>query len=148
MKKIFIAGLIAGTLDAIAAVLFSAKQYTLHSIAGVFRFISRGVFGNSVAPNGALYPIIGLILHYLIATVWAAFYILVLFKTFKPGALWAKVILFGCTVWTIMNGLVLPAVGLTMIKYDGFSIMKAAAIILICISLPICLIAEKKGMKV
>jgi hypothetical protein len=144
MKKILLAGFIAGTLDAIAAVLFYAKEYTLHSAAGTFRFISRGIFGSAVTPYGALYPILGLILHYLIATIWAAIYILILFRVFKPGAVWAKAILFGCMVWTIMNGLVLPVAGMTMMKYDGSSIMKSAAIIVVCISLPICLIGERK----
>jgi len=145
MKKILLAGFMAGTLDATAAVVLYSKQYTLHSMAGSFRFISRGIFGSSVTPNGALYPVLGLILHYLIATVWAAIYILVFFRVFKPGALWAKVILFGCLIWTIMNGFVLPITGLTMMKYDGWSIMESSAIILICVSLPICLIGERKG---
>jgi hypothetical protein len=142
-KRILLAGFIAGTLDAIAAVLLFSNNYTLHSMAGVFRYISRGIFGKSVAPWGALYPFIGLILHYLIATIWSTVYMLVLFRVFKPGAIWAKTILFGCGVWTIMNGFVLPIAGLT-IHYDGWAIMKSFSVILICISLPICLIGEKR----
>jgi hypothetical protein len=143
MKKIIIAGLIAGTLDAIAAILLFSKHYTLHSMAGVFRYISRGIFGKSVPADGALYPFIGLILHFLIATIWSAVYMLVLVRIFKPGSVWARVILFGSLIWTIMNGFVLPLAGLT-IQYDGWSIMESFAVILVCVSLPICLVAGRK----
>jgi uncharacterized membrane protein YagU involved in acid resistance len=143
-KRIILAGLIAGTLDALAAVILFPKHYTLHSMAGVFRYISRGIFGNSVAPWGALYPVIGLILHYLIAMIWSAVYVLVLIRVFKTGSIWAKTILFGSLVWTIMNGFVLPIVGLN-IQYDGWAIMESFSVILFCVSLPICLVGERQA---
>jgi hypothetical protein len=148
MKKIriiVISGIIAGTLDAIAAILLYSKQYTIHSIAGIFRFIARGVFGHAVPPTGGLYPFIGLFLHYLIALIWSAIYILIVSRLFKPGAVWAKVILFGCLVWTMMNGFVMPIAGLTTVTYTGWSIMQSFAVILVCVSLPICLIWEKQS---
>jgi hypothetical protein len=143
MKKILFAGFIAGTLDALAAVILFSKHYTLHSMAGVFRFISRGVFGKTVAPYGAFYPIAGLILHFLIATIWSALYILVFYKIFKTGSVWAKTILFGSLVWVGMNCFVLPLVGLSL-QYDGWSMMESVSIILICVALPICIIGEKR----
>jgi hypothetical protein len=143
MKKILIAGFIAGALDGTAAVVVFSRHYTLHSMAGVFRYISRGIFGKSVPPAGALYPIIGLILHFLVATIWSAIYMLVLVRIFKPGSVWARVILFGSLIWIVMNGFILPLVGLTL-QYDGWSIMESFAVILVCVSLPICLVAGRK----
>jgi hypothetical protein len=144
IKTVLISGAIAGTLDATAAILFYAKQYTIHSIAGIFRFIARGIFGSAVQATGAIYPFIGLFLHFLIATIWSAVYLLILNRVFKPGFLLIKVILFGCLVWTTMNGFIMPVAGLTMVTYSGWSIMKSFTIILFCVSLPICLIAERK----
>ena len=140
-----ISGIIAGTFDAIAAILLYSKQHTVHSVAGIFRFIARGVFGHAVQPSGRLYPFIGLFLHYLIALIWSAIYILIVVRLFKSGFIWAKVILFGCLVWTVMNGFVMPIAGLTMVTYTGWSIMQSFAVILICVSLPICMISEKQS---
>jgi hypothetical protein len=41
-KTIFISGLIAGTLDAVAAIFLFAKPPNLHNISRVFRFIASG----------------------------------------------------------------------------------------------------------
>jgi hypothetical protein len=42
---IFISGAIAGTLDAIAAILLYTKGVSLHNISKIFRYIASGLFG-------------------------------------------------------------------------------------------------------
>lgn len=141
-KSILISGAIAGTLDAIAAVLLYAKPVNLHNISKIFRYIARGLFGKPAYYTGPFYPIAGLVLHYLIATIWAATYILILLRVFKPGSVWLKTFLLGSLIWVIMNGFVMPVAGLTA-RYDGWAIMRSYAVILVCVGLPICLIGER-----
>jgi hypothetical protein len=146
MKKILFAGLIAGTLDAIAAILLYANPLNLHNISSVFRYIAGGIFGEKGQPAGIIYPAMGLILHFLIAISWSAVYFLLLFRVFNPGSVWAKVILLATVIWIIMNGFVMPLTGV-MSRYDGWAIMRSFGVILVCVSLPICLIAEKNNVK-
>src|SRR5882672_8898010 len=102
-KSILISCIIAGTLDAIAAILLYARPVNLHTISKIFRYIASGLFGKPAYYTGPLYPFAGLVLHYLIATIWAAIYILILSRTFKPGSVLVKTILLGSLIWIIMN---------------------------------------------
>jgi hypothetical protein len=142
-KTIFISGLTAGTLDAVAAVLLYVKPVNLHNSSRIFRYIASGLFGKAAYETGPLFPITGLILHYMIATLWSFIYLFILHHVFKFGAIWVKIILFASLIWVIMNGFVVPLSGLTS-RPDGWAIMRSFTVILICVSLPICLITEKR----
>src|SRR6202035_2069740 len=98
-KTIFISSLIAGTLDAVAAILLFAKPPNLHNISMVFRFIASGLLGNTAYSSGIIYPLAGILLHYLIAVIWSASYLFVLYRVFKSGSVWAKTILFASLIW-------------------------------------------------
>jgi hypothetical protein len=143
-KSIIVSGIVAGILDATAAMLLFAKPVNLHNISRIFRFIARGLFGEAANTTGALYPALGLVLHFVISIAWAAIYFYIFFKSFKQGFILVKIILFAALIWIGMNGFVIPLSGLGAIKSDGWAIMRSFAILLICVSLPICLIAEKK----
>jgi hypothetical protein len=137
-------GFIAGTLDAAAAVVLYAKPINLHSIAGIFRYIASGLFGRGPAfSGGPVYFLAGLIIHYLIALSWTALYLLIIYRIFKPGYLWIKSILFACTVWVAMNGILLPIFGLSSAHNSAWTILKSFSPILLCVSFPVCLIVEK-----
>jgi hypothetical protein len=142
-RTIFISGIISGTLDALAAILLFTKPPNLHNISRIFRYIASGLLGKTAYITGFLYPFAGLVLHYLIATIWSAIYILILLRVFKPGSVWAKSILLASLVWIGMNGFIMPLSGLTA-HYDGWSIMRSFTVILLCVGLPVSLIAEKR----
>lgn len=139
-----ISGFIAGCLDAIAAIILFAHPANLHKIAGVFRYIASGLLGHIAFSSSFIYPLLGLILHFLIAIIWSAVYLCILFRVFKSGSVWAKIILFASLIWVIMNGFVIPLCGLNSAHYDGWSVMKSFLVLLICVSLPVCLITEKR----
>jgi hypothetical protein len=63
---------------------------------------------------------------------------------FKSGAIWVKIILLASLIWVIMNGFVIPLAGITS-RYDGWAIMRSFTVILVCVSLPICLITGKRN---
>jgi hypothetical protein len=146
IKAIFFSGFIAGTLDAVAAVILFAHPANFHNISRIFRYIASGLFGKAAYSTGFIYPLTGIILHYLIAFIWSAFYLLILYKVFKSGYVWAKTIFLASLVWIIMNGFVMPSCGLNSVPYDGWSVMRSFLVLLICVSLPICLIAEKRDI--
>ena len=143
-RKIILGGLIAGTLDGVAAVITFSNPLNLHNASKVFRYISASLFGSQAIQGGLVYAFIGLAIHFLIATAWSAVYILLVFRVFKPGVLWAKIILYATTIWVIMNGFVITLAGLKA-QYNGWSIMRSFSIILFCVSIPICVIGELRS---
>lgn len=141
-KTILVSGLLAGLLDAVAAVLLYVKIFNAHNIGVVFRYIASALFEEAMTAPGPLYPIIGVALHFIIAIIWAAIYVILIQPVFKPGALWAKILLYGSFVWVGMNGIVLTVASLTS-RYSNASILKSYAAIAIAVAIPICLIAEQ-----
>jgi hypothetical protein len=144
-KTIFISGFIAGTLDGIAAIVLFAHPASLHNISSIFRYIASGLFGKTAYTSGFIYPLLGLILHYLIALTWSAVYLLIFYGVFRNGYVRAKIIFLASVIWIIMNGFVMPICGLNSVHYDGWSVMRSFLVLLLCVSLPICLIAEKRS---
>jgi len=72
IQTILLAGLVAGLLDGIAAVVFLGKM----NYSGVFKFVASGLFGKNAFAGGAEMVIYGIIIHLLIAMAFAFFIIL------------------------------------------------------------------------
>jgi hypothetical protein len=143
-KTIILSGLIAGSLDAIAAIILFAHPVSIHNAGKIFRFIASGLFGRVTYSTGIMYPVIGLFLHYLIATIWSAVYFLIIYQLFKPGSVLAKSIIFASLIWIVMNGFVVPLSTIGSIQTNGWSILKSFLVLVVCVSLPITLITEKR----
>jgi uncharacterized membrane protein YagU involved in acid resistance len=133
-------GLLTGTLDGLAALILN---YKIHP-AIIFKFIASAVFGKAAFKGGAEMVVAGVVFHYLIALLFTnAFYLLYPFfkKVLKNTYLIA--LLYGATAWLIMNMVVIP------ITQKAFPVIKAPviltgiAILVICLGLPIALIAER-----
>jgi hypothetical protein len=144
LKIIFLSGFITGSLDGIAAIILFAHPLNLHNISGIFRYIASGLFGQKAYSSGFIYPFYGVILHFLIALIWSAIYLTILYQVFKTGSVWAKIIFLASLIWIVMNGFVMPLCGLNSVHNDGWSIMSSFLVLVFCVSLPICLIAEKR----
>lgn len=118
-KTILIAGLIAGTIDAIFAILATIIFGHANPIT-VFWYIAKGVFGSAAssqvlltadASTQAMYAIAGLLLHYFIAYCWVTLFVLAYQKL--SFLRWNKIItafIFGIFAWLVMNYGVLPVV--------------------------------------
>ena len=152
-KAVLITGLIAGTLDALAASI----QYYINignNPARVFRYIASSIFG-AQTKTGDLYSwaAAGLFFHYLIATVWALFF----FLCYKPikkliGNEYVAGVVYGLFVWCIMNLLVVPlafGMDLGMQAQSLFSQARlknsliGMGILIVAIGLPISLLADR-----
>ena len=71
-KNILLAGLLAGTLDILAAIIILAKGNAI----GTFKFIASGAFGEAAFSGGTDMVAYGVIFHYLFATGFATGYFL------------------------------------------------------------------------
>lgn len=151
-KAILLTGLIAGTLDAIAA----SVQYMIKSDGDnplkVWRYVASVAFGPE-ARSKDLYTMAawGLLFHFLIALSFTLFFFL-LYRPIRSLLTnkYVAGVVYGIFVWCVMNLLVLPLVNgkdlslhiekLTTAYKDSLIGM---GILIIAIGLPISLLADR-----
>ncbi len=134
------AGLLAGTLDILAAILILAKG----NAEGTLKFIASGVFGNMAFSGGYDMVALGTVFHYFIATSFAAGYFLVYPRLpLLQKNKWASGVLFGLFVWAVMNLLAVPLSHAPQGPFAWDSALKNMAILVVCIGLPIAWLAER-----
>lgn len=113
-SRILVAGATAGTLDLLFAICLSAAVRGSFAVDKVLISIASGVYGPAAKEGGAGVLAAGVLLHFLIATIWAALYA---FAVSRLGAVRALVqrfgttmagALYGVTVWAGMRFVVVP----------------------------------------
>ncbi|HWB23836.1 MAG TPA: hypothetical protein VG738_00055 [Chitinophagaceae bacterium] len=116
-KTILLAGLIAGTSDA----LFAIADFTVSRHANpviIFWYIASGAFGSASSPKVLItadistqfiYAAAGVLLHYFIAYTFITvlFFLFPLFNKILANVLLIAVV-YGIIVWLVMNYIVLP----------------------------------------
>jgi hypothetical protein len=133
------AGLLAGTLDIIAAIVVALiKGY---SPIVIFRYIASAVFGRVTAGTGWGMVAVGLLFHFLIAVVWAAIFYAIypVVQRFIKSPIVAG-LLYGIFVWIVMNLVVVPISRVKQGPFTTSGVIREMAILMICIGLPIALI--------
>lgn len=143
-KTIFWGGLIAGTLDITAACLFSWFRASVTPVR-VFQSVAAGLLGPAAYSGGTKTAVLGLALHFLIATIWTIiFYIAsrnLRFLIERPEV-WG--LIYGVVVYAFMNFVVLP---LSQLPQRTPPTLTSRAInlviIMFCIGLPIALIVRR-----
>jgi len=106
-RKILLATLVAGTLD-----ILSACVYTL--IAGrapinMLKGLASAILGDGAVKGVAGVALVGLLLHFAIMAVMAAFFVIVADRTPIPKSRWLIAgIAYGIGLWAVMNLIVLP----------------------------------------
>lgn len=135
---VLLTGLLAGTLDILAAIFLLAGG----EAARVFRFIASGAFGKAAFDGGGEMIAWGLFFHYLIAMTWTVLYFLVYPRvSLLRRNKWVSALVYGAVVWAVMNLLVVPQ---SQIGFRGVNILnwvENLAILIVCIALPISLSA-------
>ena len=143
LQPIFWGGLIAGTLDICAAFLAAWLRAGVGPVR-VLHFVASGLIGAAAFNGGAKTAILGLALHFLIATAaTVVFYVAsrkFLFLIEHPINFG---LLYGIAVYLFMNFVVLPlsAVARRPMTLSGFII--GILTIMFCIGLPIALIVRR-----
>lgn len=139
IKSVVVTGLIAGTLDAIGAmVVYGASP------GPMFQFIASGAFGNAAFDGGTSMIAAGILLHYTIAFVWTIlFYLLYPRVTFLRGNKVFVVVSYGIFIWLVMSQVVLRLSRIGVAPFDAGQAAIATAILIAAVSLPIVIGASR-----
>ena len=142
---ILAAGGAAGALDILAA--FGVTIANGRRPVGVLKAIASGLLGPDAFSRGNAVAALGLFLHFLIATCWAAIYWLlsrrfpVLVRRPVPAGA-----LYGIAVFWLMRLVVVPLSAAPDFSNGGLAeILRGMAIHIVCVGLPIALIVSRAG---
>ena len=142
-QPIFWGGLIAGTLDICAACLTAWLRAGVTPI-GVLQFVASGALGPAAFQGGMKSALIGLVLHYVIATIWTVVFYLAsrkwLFLIERPVQFG---LLYGIAVYLIMTFVVVPLSQVTPRPATLTGRTIGILTIMFCIGLPIALIVRR-----
>lgn len=142
-QPIFWGGLIAGTLDICAAFLTAWLRAGVSPI-GVLQFVASGALGPAAFQGGIKAALIGLALHFLIATIWTVIFYLAsrkwLFLIEKPIQFG---LLYGIAVYLIMTFVVVPLSRVTPRPATISGRTIGILTIMFCVGLPIALIVRR-----
>ncbi|PIF30028.1 hypothetical protein CLU81_0417 [Flavobacterium sp. 9] len=143
--SIFLAGLIAGTLDILAAIFFYAVLFQKTTAIKILQSIASGIFKKEAYSGGSQMALYGLLLHYFIAFVFAWFYFTIYpyFTFLKKNTLLSGIV-YGIFVWIAMNLVVLPVVFPVLPeKHLDFPLILSILILIFCIGIPIAFLNKK-----
>jgi hypothetical protein len=142
VKVIAGAGLLAGTLDIADAILF----YGLRGVSAerILQGIAFGLIGRAAFSLGARSALLGLLLHFFIATTVAAIYLLASRRLPLSRHPWLYGTLYGIAVYLVMNYIVLPLshVGLRPLP-PPVPLINGVAALILCVGIPVALIARR-----
>jgi hypothetical protein len=142
LKTILISGIVAGILDCISAVVFLGKM----NFAGVWKYVASGYFGTDAFAGGNEMVVYGLFFHFLIAMFWAVIFYFIFSKInfFNTNPIIGG-LLYGIIIWLAMNLIVLPFTHIPKSNFTTISVAKNIVILMLCVGLPISLIANRKN---
>ncbi len=134
LKAILKTGLIAGTMDGLAAVVILAKM----NFTGVFQYVASGVFGKASFEGGAATTIAGVGFHYFNAFAFTVFYFVIYPRlAFLQKQMFVSALVYGIFVWCVMNLIVVPMSNVAMAPFNWGRAFLNMAILIVCIGLPI-----------
>lgn len=141
LKNILWVGFLVGTLDGLAALLLN---YSVGP-APIFKFIASGVFGPDAFKGGIEMVVAGIVFHYLIAYLFTtAFYLLYPFSLSLLKNKYVVANVYGGITWLVMNMIVVPLSKIGPHDFKAIAVVKALLVLIICVGLPIALIADTK----
>jgi uncharacterized membrane protein YagU involved in acid resistance len=142
-RVIFWAGLIAGILDLTGACLVAWLRAGVTPVR-VFHSIASGIYGANAFTGGAKMAVLGVVLHFIIATTWATVYYLasrqIRFLINQPIL---AGVLYGVVVYLFMNFVVLPLSAVAKRPVLLSNRIIGMLVIIFCIGLPIAFIVRR-----
>jgi hypothetical protein len=137
---ILITGLIAGTLDILAAIIILAGGNAF----GTLKYIASGAFGKAATDGGSEMAAIGLLFHFVIAMSWTAAFLLLYPKLpFLKWNKWINAFAYGLIVQTLMIFVVLPLTNIPPRPFSLWGFLENAVILMFSIGLPAALAADR-----
>lgn len=145
-KLILVAGIIAGTLDILAAML--VYDLILHKTRSILilQYIASSILKTSAYKGGIFTAGLGLLIHFAIAISFSAlYYIIFSYSTAARKYTLFSGFIYGILVWAIMNLLIVPAVFGKPPVFDLNRDLLAGIILIIAIGLPLALTINRFG---
>ncbi len=142
-QAIFWGGLLAGTLDILAAFISSGLRGI--GPTRVLQAIASGLLGAEAFEGGFTTAALGLALHFFIATTATAFYYAVSrkLKVLVDHAVVCG-LAYGIPVYLVMNLVVLPLSAVPFkISFALGNIVTSVLILMFCVGLPIAVVARR-----
>jgi uncharacterized membrane protein YagU involved in acid resistance len=143
LRRILLAGGLAGVLDLAAAVVQGAMRGT--SPERILQSIASGILGRAAFDGGAMTVLLGLEVHFAIALSAAAIYIFAAERwtaLAERWVLWGGV--YGVLVWAVMNMVVLPlSVAPFRFQFSFAAVMVAWTIHVVCVGWVIGFVARR-----
>lgn len=144
-KAILWGGLIAGALDLTGAFVVSWVRAGLRPLR-IMQSISSGLMGSAAYSGGAKTATLGVVLHFLIATIWTVVFYAASRKLrflLEQPILWGLV--YGVFVFAFMNFVVLPLSAFPSGRTPPTLSSRVINLLLImfCIGLPIAIIVRR-----
>lgn len=131
-RLIMLTALLAGTLDAIAAiVVYQANPKRM------FQFIASGVFGKEAFSGGVAMALWGVLFHFFIAFCWTLFFFLLYTRVKILSAnKFVVSIAYGLFIWLVMNMIVVP-ISHGAPRTITLSSLTGMAILIVAVALPV-----------
>lgn len=142
-RVIFWAGLIAGTLDLTGACVVAWLRAGVTPVR-IFQSVASGLYGPASFTGGAKTAVLGVVLHFIIATTWAAVYYLASRRlSFLIDHTIIAGVIYGVFVWLFMNFVVLPLSAVAKRPVPLSARIIGMLIIIFCIGLPIAFVIRR-----
>ena len=143
IKLIFLAGLIAGTLDIFGAL--TVYSLILHKGPAmlILQRIASAALGKVAFKGGWAMAVCGLGFHYIIAYCFTTAYVLLYpYLPFLKKHKLTSGLLYGLFVWLVMNRIVLPRTKLLIPPFKWSLALIAMALLILFIGLPVAYITD------
>lgn len=138
--KILLVGIIAGTIDILAAIIILAGG----NAVGTLKYIAGGAFGKAALEGGSEMVALGALFHYIIAMCWTAAFILLYPKLpFLHWNKWFNAIVYGILVQIMMSFVVLPLSNVPPRPFSLWGFLENAVILMFSIGLPAAFAAKR-----
>ena len=143
IKLIFLAGLVAGTLDILGALTVYSLILHKGSVMLILQRIASAALGQAAFKGGWAMALCGLGFHYIIVYCFTIAYVsLYPYLPFLKKHRLASGLLYGLFAWLVMNRVVLPRTKLLIPPFQWSSAFIAMVLVMLFIGLPVAYISD------
>lgn len=135
------AGLLVGALDIADAIIFFGLRGV--SPTRILQGIAFGLIGRTAFSQGTRSALLGLLLHFFIATTVSAIYLLLSRRLPLSRHPWFYGTLYGIAVYIVMNYVVLPLSHIGLRPLPPLApLLNGIAALILCVGIPLAFLAR------
>lgn len=136
-------GLIAGVCDITCAMIHYVIR-TGNNPLRILNYVASAIFGSRASEPGVAMPLLGLLFHFIIATIFSAFFFFIYPRLkFLSKNIIVSGVAYGVFVWLIMNLAVVPLSRIGRFPSNALQAVISLIIIVIAIGLPIAILTYR-----